>query len=384
MGVRSDGRPVVAINALSVNPTNAGSRTMYTELIPALARVAPHLHLLLICHAGNRELYDAELDSVVVDLGSSRIVKPVIRRSLYDLLQVRKLVRGRADVLVTPSNIGPAVRPSVPQVGVCAAHLVLPSAQRAALPERMPWIKVQYLRWPYRRYLRGCDQVLGISDYVAQGLVAELGVAGEKVRSMPLGVNPPPEGPTLEGRGDDILFVGTLYQYKGGHTAIRAFAACRDRLPAGSRLVLAGKDHAGEAARLVDLSRELGVSDAVDVRGSVPYEELLRLFRTSGVLLMPSLCEGFGLPVAEAMGYGLPVICADATALTGVAGGAAALVPPGDVAGFSEALVGVLGDPARRRAMAEHGVARAAELTWEYAAEQLRDAIDDALAGGNP
>jgi alpha-1,3-rhamnosyl/mannosyltransferase len=98
------------------------------------------------------------------------------------------------------------------------------------------------------------------------------------------------------------------------------------------------------------------------------------------VLLMPSKGEGFGLPVAEAMGYGLPVIAADATALPGVAGGAAWLVAPGDVDGFARALVGVLCDPARSAAMAEAGVARAAELTWERAAVALRDAVERALA----
>lgn len=371
----SGDRPVVAINALAINPTNAGTRTMLTELVPALAEVAPHLQLLLICHADNRELYDPEFEALEVDLRAGK----VLRRTFYDLFQVSGLVEGRADVLVTPGTVGP-IRCTIPQVAIVAAHLVLPSCQKAALPEKMPWIKRRYLGWPFKQYLKGATSVLGISDFLAQGLVDEIGIDPAKVHAMNLGTRPPEGGPTVDGRSSTVLFVGTLYPYKDGPLAIRAFARSRPELPTDARLVIVGKDFAGEAGRLEALARELGVDDAVEVRGSVSSEELDHLFRTSGVLLMPSKGEGFGLPVAEAMGYGLPVIAADATALPGVAGGAAVLLPVGDVDGFARALVDVLNDPDRRRAMAERGIARASELTWEAAARTLADAIEDALA----
>ena len=368
--------PVVAINALSVNPSNAGTRTMLTELVPALGKVAPHLRLLLVCHPGNRSLYDPALESIEVDLGTGRAFK--VRRVLHDLLFVPRLVRGRADVLVTPSNVGP-LRCPMPHVAVVAAHLALPSCQRAALPERMPRLKQLYFAGPYRRYVKAADEVLGISEFVADGLVDELHLDPAKVSAMPLGVVPPAGGPTLDGRSSTILFVGTLYRYKDGDAAIRAFAQSRSQLPDDARLVIVGKDHAGEAARLTRLARTVGVAEAVAIRGSVSGEELESLFRTAGVLLMPSKGEGFGLPVAEAMGYGLPVIAANATALPGVAGGAAVLVPPGDVDGFARALVDVLTDPVTARAMAKRGVERAAELSWERAAVALRDAVERAL-----
>jgi glycosyltransferase involved in cell wall biosynthesis len=351
---------------------------MLTELVPAMQRIAPHLDLLLVCHPGNRDLYPADVEVLEVPLREGRLGK--VQRILLDLFRVPGMVKGRADVLVTPSNIGP-LHCGMPHVAVVAAHLALPSCQRAALPERMPRSKQLYFATVYRRYVQQADVVLGISQFVADGLVEELHLDPARVRAMPLGVNPPAGGPSLEGRSNTILFVGTLYRYKDGDAAIRAFAKARHRLPAEARLVFAGKDFKGEAARLTELARACGVSDAVEVQGSVPFEELEALFRTAGVLLMPSKGEGFGLPVAEAMGYGLPVIAAEATALPGVAGGAAVLVRPGDVDGFAEALVEVLGDPERRRAMADQGLARAAELSWEAAAEVLRDAIDTALAG---
>jgi alpha-1,3-rhamnosyl/mannosyltransferase len=369
-------RPVVAISTLSVNPSNAGSRTMLTELVPALARVAPELDLLLVCHEGNRHLYPADLESIVVDLGRAQRG----RRAAYELVGLGRLIRGRADAIVTATTVGP-LRCPVPEVAIVAAHLVLPSCRRAALPARMSRLKELHFATMYPLHLRRADQVLGISDFVAEQLVEELGLPPERVRSMPLGVDVP-EGAAATERTDDIFFIGTLYEYKDAVGAVQAFSLARPSLPSGSRLLIAGKDHADQAARVRQVAAACGVADAVELLGPVPDDELERLYRTAGVLLMPSKCEGYGFPVAEAMARGLPVIAADATALPGVAGDAAVLVPPGDAHGFAEALVQVLTDPARRAAMAERGLRRARELSWDNAARILRTAIGAALGDG--
>lgn len=347
---------------------------MLTELVPALVDAAPELDILLICHRGNRELYDPAINAIVLDDDHL----PLVRRLGHDLWGVPRLVKGRADVLVTASSVGP-LRCTVPQVALVAAHLVLPSCQRAALPERMPWLKTAYFRTLYRRHLHNAASVAAISPFLADGLVDELELDPRKVVSMPLGVHSPDGGAVTVGRDDTVLFVGTLYKYKDGETAIRAFASARPSLTATARLVMVGQDHAGEAARLGALAVELGVDDVVDLRGPVEAEELDELFRRSGAMLMPSKCEGYGLPVAEAMAYGLPVIAADATSLPGVAGGAAVTVPPGDVDGFARALIDVLGHPDVRSDLAERGIRRAAELSWNNAGLALRDAIHRAL-----
>jgi glycosyltransferase involved in cell wall biosynthesis len=344
-------RPVVAISTLSVNPSNAGSRTMLTELVPALARVAPELDLLLVCHEGNRHLYPADLESIVVDLGRAQRG----RRAAYELVGLGRLIRGRADAIVTATTVGP-LRCPVPEVAIVAAHLVLPSCRRAALPARMSRLKELHFATMYPLHLRRADQVLGISDFVAEQLVEELGLPPERVRSMPLGVDVP-EGAAATERTDDIFFIGTLYEYKDAVGAVQAFSLARPSLPSGSRLLIAGKDHADQAARVRQVAAACGVADAVELLGPVPDDELERLYRTAGVLLMPS-------------------------ALPGVAGDAAVLVPPGDAHGFAEALVQVLTDPARRAAMAERGLRRARELSWDNAARILRTAIGAALGDG--
>ncbi|MDQ4025135.1 MAG: glycosyltransferase family 4 protein, partial [Actinomycetota bacterium] len=129
-------------------------------------------------------------------------------------------------------------------------------------------------------------------------------------------------------------------------------------------LVLAGLD-AGEG----DAIRAAAAGAPVELTGYVDDAGLDALMRGADLLAYPSLYEGFGLAIVEAMARGCPVAAADATALPEAAGGAAALFDPLDEADMAATIRRVLEDPAVRSKMAERGRARAAELSWERTAE---------------
>jgi glycosyltransferase involved in cell wall biosynthesis len=109
------------------------------------------------------------------------------------------------------------------------------------------------------------------------------------------------------------------------------------------------------------------VPDGVDVRGNVSLDELVSLYRRASALVFPSLYEGFGQPVLEAMACGCPVACSDIPALVEVAGDAARTFRPTDPAGIADATNDLLADPAPYSA---RGLERAAEFTWDKAAGQ--------------
>jgi glycosyltransferase involved in cell wall biosynthesis len=361
---------VVAVNTLSVNDSNEGTRTMLQRLLSALEVVAPELKQVLVCSQANRHLFDHGHEVVEIPLkGDQRL-----RRIIHDQFTVPRLIKGRADVLFTPAGVAP-IFCATPQVVAVSAHLCLPSCQREAGNDGYGlWHRIYYGP-PFRLALRRADQVLGISQFLADGLVRELGVPQEKVESLPLGVESPNEVAPIYGREPIALFVGTLYGYKDVIVAVQAFGLAKDRLPANARLVIAGKDPAHQISALRRAAAAFGVTSQVELRGAVSDEELADLYARSSVLLLPSRCEGFGLTVAEAMGHGIPVVVANATSLPEVAGGAGILVDPGDVKGFSDAMVTVLCNPERHRQMAIDGLARAEELTWEHSAQRLRDVI---------
>ena len=160
-----------------------------------------------------------------------------------------------------------------------------------------------------------------------------------------------------------------------------AFAAlCQEqRLPPGTQLVLAGRaGWLSEATLARAAAPEL--RDRVVVTGYVSDDDLLALYRGARLLAFPSLYEGFGLPVLEAMQLGLPVVCSRASSLPEVAGDAAVLVEPQDVAGWAGALESVYHDSALRAALAARGQAQAATFSWERCARAVLAAIEEAMA----
>jgi glycosyltransferase involved in cell wall biosynthesis len=264
----------------------------------------------------------------------------------------------------------------LPQVMIVSHHFVLPSCRIAAGRDGPGRLRGLYYGPAFKLGMRRSEVVLGISHYLADGLVRELGADPDKVVAMPLGVVPPATPPTLEGRTPTVLYVGTLYAYKDVDVAIRAFADARPGLPDGARLVVVGKDPDGtQVGRLRSIATASGVAHEVDVAGVVTDEQLEALYSTASVLVLPSRYEGFGLPVAEAMSRGVPVVVADSTSLPEVAGDGGIAVPTGDVAAFAAAITALLTDEPRRLELARKGVVRAAELTWDRTAAILADAI---------
>lgn len=172
-----------------------------------------------------------------------------------------------------------------------------------------------------------------------------------------------------------VLFVGTLEPRKNLSTLLRALA----RLPADVRLVVVGAvgwrdEEPGYVAR------ELGIADRVILAGRVNDDELDALYRQARLLAMPSLSEGFGLPVLEAMSRGTPVVCSDAGSLPEIVGEAALLHAPKDDAGLAQHLRALWMDDALHAEYARRGRERAELFSWERAARETLKVYRQAAA----
>jgi glycosyltransferase involved in cell wall biosynthesis len=200
-------------------------------------------------------------------------------------------------------------------------------------------------------------------------LVADLRVPAERVDVVPLGVSPPSPratGAPASGGRTVVLSVSAKRPHKNLERLVRAVAAIpAERRP---RLVVPGypTPHEGE---LRDLARELGVEDDVDWPGWIGADELERLYATATCMVFPSLYEGFGLPVLEAMARGVPVATSGRASLAEVAGDAALLFDPEDVDAIRAAIERLVSDQAERSRLIAAGRERAAAFTWERTAE---------------
>ena len=162
------------------------------------------------------------------------------------------------------------------------------------------------------------------------------------------------------------LHVGARRPHKNVQQLVRVLAG----LPAEEKLVLVGSTDDRWPDDVMDLARELRVADRIIEFRGVSEQDLTGLYRQARAFLYPSLVEGFGLPLLEAMAAGVPVIASDIPVFREVANGAALLVPPAETDAWVQA-IRELDDPAGRAALIDSGRHRAAAATWDRAAERL-------------
>jgi glycosyltransferase involved in cell wall biosynthesis len=205
------------------------------------------------------------------------------------------------------------------------------------------------------RAARSAERVICVSQATAADVIARYGVDAGKVRVVPNAPALPVGDAPVNGPGGPyLLAVGDLRAKKNLGRLVQAWSALRAAGELEHRLVLAGHG-------------TMAVPDGVEVTGYVDDARLDALLRGAALLVHPSLYEGFGLVVAEAMARGTPVAAANATALPETAAGAAELFDPLDVDDMAAAILRALG---RRDELAALGRARAAELSWERTATE--------------
>lgn len=208
------------------------------------------------------------------------------------------------------------------------------------------------------------DVIIAVSRFTAAQVEQLLGVEPARIRVVPHGVRIPTM--TAVAREDLVLFVGAVQRRKNVARLVKAF----ERLPDNWRLVLAGAADGYEAAAELRAVAESPRRASIDVLGYVTTGELASLYRRARIFAFPSLDEGFGMPVLEAMAHGVPVVTSNCSALPEVAGDAAALVDPLDTEAIGEALSRLASDDSLRDDLARRGLERARMFTWESAVQR--------------
>lgn len=217
-----------------------------------------------------------------------------------------------------------------------------------------------------RQAAERADLIIAVSEFTASQVCALLGVDRGRVRVVPHGVDLPERLPARP-RDPWVLHVGAIQKRKNLSRLVRAFTA----MPPGWRLVLAGSCGFGAAEVLEEIARSPRRAD-IDLTGYVSPERLAELYSQASILAFPSLDEGFGMPVLEAMAYGLPVITSNRSALPEVAGDAAILVDPLDEEQLAWALRELASNQELRLQLAQQGLGRAARFPWRRAVDQTR------------
>lgn len=245
-------------------------------------------------------------------------------------------------------------------------------------PETHKLLNRWFLTLMMPRFLQAADAVIAVSEWTKKDAIELYGLDEDKVSVIYEGVNPlfrPASQETISALRQKygilnkfILSVGTIEPRKNLTSLVEAYRSLKDQDPE-LQLVIAGKKgwlYEGFFRRL----RELGLEDDVIFPGFISDEDLPPLYSAADLFVLPSLYEGFGLPVLEAMACGTPVITSNASSLPEVAGEAALLVDPHDIGALIRAARAVLDGEELRSELRAKGPKQAARFSWEKAARE--------------
>jgi glycosyltransferase involved in cell wall biosynthesis len=220
---------------------------------------------------------------------------------------------------------------------------------------------------------RACDRaaaILTVSEFTRSQILEWSGIPSAKVINVSCGVEASyrPEGNTYGFPFHYLLCVSNRKPHKNESRLLAAFARSKAR---DLHLVFTG----APSHRILKCIDEQDVRNRVHFTGVVPEAELPALYRGAVALVFPSLYEGFGLPILEAMACGTPVVTANTTAMPEVAGDAALLVDPTSVEQIAHTIEQIVNDNALRLCLRKKSLKRAAQFSWEQTRERVKKVI---------
>ncbi len=218
------------------------------------------------------------------------------------------------------------------------------------------------------------DLIIAVSRFTAQQVEELLDVEASRIRVIHHGTRAPAATAQPQAREQMILAVGAIQRRKNTARLVEAF----EQMDPGWKLVLAGASGFDSQDGLQRIERSLRKQD-IHVLGYVPGPALEELYRRASIFAFPSLDEGFGMPVLDAMARGVPVVTSNISAMPEVAGDAALLVNPTDISSIAEGLRRLAGDSALRDTLIHAGKERTKEFSWEKAVQATWNVYQELL-----
>jgi glycosyltransferase involved in cell wall biosynthesis len=307
---------------------------------------------------------------------------PLLWKYWYDLRIPRLLKKHKADIFFSPDGIC-SLHTKVPQV--LAIHDLAFLHYPQYLPKTQQWFYQHYTP----AFIRKAKKIITVSSFSRSDLIKQYPFAKDKIEVVYNAADPAFRPFTwtekeswkdsfTEGR-EYFLYVGSVHPRKNLINLLKAFSGFKKRQKTNMQLVIAGR----LAWQHEDFTKALSTfkfRNDVKLTGYVPPEDLVKLMGAAYALIYPSVWEGFGMPVLEAMQAGVPVLCSGTSALPEIAADAALFFDPLKSEDIGLQMAHVYKDEQARSLMIERGLTRAASFSWSQSCQQVREIIQDAAS----
>lgn len=358
-----------------------GIGTYIRNLVQSLGELDQENQYVLFLGLQNRDAFEPlpENFRVVIERSPSYSARELVFLS-WRLFQLR------LDLYHSTHYVLPAI---VPCKAVVTIHDIIHLLYPEFLPSPLAFFYAQRM---IRRSLSRGDRIIADSQNTKTDLMEYFDVDGRKIRVVYPGVaetfrtkvpRQQLEQTLAEFEIDRpyVLFVGNPKPHKNLDNVIKAYARALEIHPFDADLVCVG-DRSAIEFKVRQRASQLGLSDRLKLLGHVDDEVLPALYQGATLFLFPTLYEGFGLPVVEAMASGVPVVTSNTSSLKEVAEGYAHLVNPLDTEEIAKAIAQCMADQDHRDALVKLGLRRAEDFRWTRTAEQTLDVYNSALRQG--
>jgi glycosyltransferase involved in cell wall biosynthesis len=358
----------IGINVLFLLPgLVGGSETYIRNLIKWLPVVDHENEYLVFINEESRGVFDPPAPGVTLVPCPVRATNRP-RRILWEQFSLPAQVQRRGiDILLSAGMTAPFRCPAT-------SVLMLFDLQHINQPDNFPWYYLPFLRSIIYASAKSVDGILTLSNQVKSDIIRSYHISPDRINVTHLAVDHdsftlhgPLERSSVKKRyglpDRFILYAASSLPHKNHERLFQAFRQVRDRIP-GLKLVLTGARDKGEGTLLQKI-QDMGIGQDVLLLGWLPFEDVPSIYHASDAFVFPTLHEGFGLPVLEAMACGIPVVCSKIEPLLEVADDAALFVDPYSPDGIAAGIFAALSDEALRDQLIQKGLARAKKFTWE-------------------
>ncbi|MBU2628449.1 MAG: glycosyltransferase family 4 protein [Proteobacteria bacterium] len=255
---------------------------------------------------------------------------------------------------------------------VMTVHDIIPNL----FPKWQPLKRRLYFKYFLKHRFKFVDRFIAVSENTKKDMINLFNIEDDKIDVIYEGVSKRFKKEEHQEKREFVLAVSTLEPRKNFTTLIHAFIRCKEKHNIKEKLLIVGRK-----GWLLDHIRDIPKQYARDIifKGYVSNEELVVLYQQAKLFIYPSMYEGFGLPVLEAMACGCPVITNNCSSIPEVGGVAVEYVDPENVEAFSQIIFQIISSPEQQKVLSDKGVVQAKKFTWEKCAHETINTYEKVL-----